>query len=254
MRSRLQRQPTIWQNRCSACRSCFWSCWQDWSWLGLMFCLIRSIRLRLMLPETPMFSPASSGSILLYIQAIYFLQRCCCYGHYSLIEPLYVRWMAKGQADKSKNKYGIDLICAACPPLRMGKSIPARSGQIWLPRMGWRTPGKTLHKELERAFSKPMLVVALLILPVLLIEFRYQELLQETLWLKLLLSISMGLIWCAFTCEFIVMVSSTRKKLAYVKKNWIDSGDHPAAVDLIPEIPAGGPCGESWLDLQRFSN
>jgi voltage-gated potassium channel len=41
----------------------------------------------------------------------------------------------------------------------------------------------------------------------------------------------MGLIWCAFTYEFIVMVSSTKKKLAYVKKNWID-----LAIILLPLI------------------
>ena len=148
-----------------------------------------------------------------------------------LIEPLYVRWLAKDHPGSWKNRYGFDWFCVACPPLRLGKSIPARNGEIWLPRLGWHPPGKPLHKALERIFSKPMLIIALLILPVLLIEFRYQELLQSTLWLKLLLSVSMGLIWCAFTCEFILMVSSTKKKLAYVKKNWID-----LAIILLPLV------------------
>ena len=148
-----------------------------------------------------------------------------------LVESLYVRWLSKGHAKSAKSNFSFDWFCVVCPPLRLGKPVPAKGGQIWLPRMGWRTPGKALHKELERIFSKPMLVVALLILPVLLIEFRYQELLQSTLWLKLLLSISMGLIWCAFTYEFILMVSSTKKKLAYIKKNWID-----LAIILLPLI------------------
>jgi voltage-gated potassium channel len=148
-----------------------------------------------------------------------------------LIESLYVRWLARNQSKHAKSKFRFDWLCAVCPPLRLGKPISTKDGQIWLPRMGWRSPGKALHKELERIFSKPMLVVAMLILPVLLIEFRYQELLQSTLWLKLLLSISMGLIWCAFTYEFILMVSSTNKKLAYVKKNWID-----LAIILLPLI------------------
>ena len=148
-----------------------------------------------------------------------------------LVEPLYVRWLAKGRLGGRKNKYGFDWICAACPPLRLGKSIPAKNGEIWLPRLGWHPPGKPLHKALEKIFSKPMLIIALLILPVLLIEFRYQDLLQSTLWLKLLLSVSMGLIWCAFTVEFILMVSSTNKKLAYIKKNWID-----LAIILLPLV------------------
>lgn len=148
-----------------------------------------------------------------------------------VIEPLYVRWLARGEESNVKNKYGFDWVCAACPPLRLGKSIPAKGGEIWLPRFDWHPPGKPLHKALERVFSKPMLIIALLILPVLLIEFRYQELLQANIWLKLVLSISMGLIWCAFACEFILMVSTTKKKLAYVKKNWID-----LAIILLPLI------------------
>ena len=148
-----------------------------------------------------------------------------------LIEPLYVRWLGWREGTPSKNKYGIDWLCVAVPPLRMAKAIPAKDGEIWLPRFEWHPPGKPLHKALERVFSKPMLIIAMLILPVLLIEFRYQDLLQSNILLKLLLSISMGLIWCAFACEFILMVSTTKKKLAYVKKNWID-----LAIILLPLV------------------
>lgn len=148
-----------------------------------------------------------------------------------LAEPIYVRWLARTDKDAPKNKLVSDLICAACPPLRMGKAIAAKGGEIWLPRFDWHPPGKPLHKGLERIFSKPMLIIAMLILPVLLIEFRYQEVLQHNIWLKLVLSISMGLIWCAFACEFILMVSSTTKKLEYVKKNWID-----LAIILLPLV------------------
>lgn len=148
-----------------------------------------------------------------------------------LIEPLYVRWLARKEGSSAKNNVAVDLLCVAIPPLRMGKAIPAKDGEIWLPRMNWHAPGKPLHKALERVFSKPMLIIALLILPVLLIEFRYQELLQSNIWLKLALSISMGFIWCAFAVEFILMVSTTNKKLAYIKKNWID-----LAIILLPLI------------------
>lgn len=145
-----------------------------------------------------------------------------------LIEPLYFCWMAsRGNCSFKLSK--ADWWCALCPPLRLGKAIAAKNGKIWLPGLGWQNPGKTFHNELERAFSKPMLVIALMILPVLVIEFCFQDLLKSTAWLKLVLSISMGLIWCAFTIEFILMVSATHKKLAYVKKNWID-----LAIILLP--------------------
>ncbi len=148
-----------------------------------------------------------------------------------LVELVYVRWLSFKDEAKFKNRWIRDLICVACPPLRMGKAIPAKRDEIWLPRFDWHPAGKPLHRGLERVFSKPMLIIALLILPVLLIEFRYKELLQENIWLKLVLSISMGLIWCAFACEFILMVCSTTKKLDYVKRNWID-----LAIILLPLV------------------
>jgi voltage-gated potassium channel len=148
-----------------------------------------------------------------------------------LMEPIYVRWQSRNAGRSRSHRQGQDWICAVCPPLRIGKSIPEMGGEIWLPRFGWHPAGKPLHKALERVFSKPMLIIAMLILPVLVIEFRYQDLLQSTLWLRLLLSVSMGLIWCAFAVEFILMVSSTKKKLLYVKKNWID-----LAIILLPLV------------------
>ena len=148
-----------------------------------------------------------------------------------LIEQVYVRWSVRGIPNSNRFSSRFAWFSVACPPLRMGKSIPAKNGEIWLPALGWRAPGKILHKELERIFSKPMLLIAMMILPVLLIEFRFQELLQSNVWLKLLLSVSMGLIWCAFAIEFILMVSTTKKKITYVKKNWID-----LAIILLPLV------------------
>ena len=104
-------------------------------------------------------------------------------------------------------------------------------GKIWLPKNNWFLPGKPLAKRLEKVFSKPMLMIALLILPVLLIEFGFSKQVQSMPILKLALSIGTGLIWCAFAIEFIVMVSATDKKLAYVKKNWID-----LAIILLPLV------------------
>jgi len=40
-----------------------------------------------------------------------------------------------------------------------------------------------------------------------------------------------GFIWFAFTVEFIVMVSATDRKIAYIKKNWLD-----LAIILLPLI------------------
>jgi len=114
------------------------------------------------------------------------------------------------------------LLACAVPPLRLAAPAAAFDGHIWLPRWHWREPGKMLHRDLQRAIGKPMLVIALLILPVLLIEYGLHSLVVRHEWLQVLLHVSTGFIWCAFTLEFLVMISATDKRLQYVKTHWID--------------------------------
>jgi voltage-gated potassium channel len=147
------------------------------------------------------------------------------------IEPVFCRWLAAGQRSQSVVSWSTDFWSAICPPLRLAKPIAEMDGKIWLPRIGWHAPGKPLAKMLDKVFSKPMLCIALLILPVLGIEFGFSDQVTNRPWLKLMLSILTGMIWCAFAIEFIVMVSATDKKFAYVKKNWID-----LAIILLPLV------------------
>ncbi|MEM9410161.1 MAG: potassium channel protein [Planctomycetota bacterium] len=118
-----------------------------------------------------------------------------------------------------------------CPPLRLAAPNIAKRGNIWLPIIGWAKPSRKLFRRLETAFSKPMLFFALLILPILLIEFGLHSLVESQLWLRLTIHFCTGLIWCAFAVEFIVLVSASKNKLAYVKKNWID-----LAIVLLPIV------------------
>ncbi len=122
-------------------------------------------------------------------------------------------------------------IACFIPPCRLSTPSSAWGERIWLPILHWQTPGKALVRTLERLFSKPMLVIALLILPILLIEFGLKSLVEEHEWLRLLLHVCTGFIWCAFAFEFIVLISATDKKLVYVKKHWID-----LAIILLPLI------------------
>lgn len=114
------------------------------------------------------------------------------------------------------------LLVCFLPPLRMAAPVPNKGGRIWLPGFGWRMPGRALSKRLEKTFSKPMLLIATLILPVLIVEFGMQTYVQQHLWLRLILHISTGFIWIAFSVEFIIRFSATHRKFEYVKKNWID--------------------------------
>jgi len=102
---------------------------------------------------------------------------------------------------------------------------------MWLPSLTWQHPGRELSTLLTRIFSMPMLLIALLILPILAIEFVFKGAIQQHTWLRLLLHAATGFIWFAFALEFIIMISATDKKLAYIKKNWID-----LAIILIPLI------------------
>ena len=114
------------------------------------------------------------------------------------------------------------LFACILPPLRLGAVSGYWDHRIWLPSLGWRKPGRKLSRSLERVLGKPMLVIALLILPILLIEFAFKDLVQEHFWLRIVLHVTTGFIWFAFTLEFLVMIGASNRKLQYIKKNWID--------------------------------
>ena len=125
----------------------------------------------------------------------------------------------------------LDYAVLLCPPLRLALPNAQMNGRCWLPILGWQIPGKRLFKKLERKFSTPMLLIALLILPVLLVEFKFQSQIESRPWLQSVLHFGTGLIWYAFAAEFLIMVSATDRRLDYVKKNWID-----LAIILLPFI------------------
>jgi len=147
-----------------------------------------------------------------------------------IAEALYHAFRAKHTHADRKHIY-MRLACAALPPLRLGTASTAWGGRLWLPILSWQLPGKRLSKTLMRFFGKPMIAIALLILPILLLEFVFKSLIAEHRWLQLLIHTATGFIWFAFTVEFILMVSAADKKLRYVKKNWID-----LAIILLPLI------------------
>lgn len=115
------------------------------------------------------------------------------------------------------------------PVLRLGGRDHTTGDKIWLPRRGWRLVGKQLVAQLVRAFSGPMIVIALLVLPVVLIDiFWTKSLLAHPGWMLIIHAVT-GFIWMAFVIEFVIVVSVVEKRLAYCRKNWID-----VAVILLP--------------------
>lgn len=109
-----------------------------------------------------------------------------------------------------------------CPPLRMCARHRGSRDRIWLPWLGWQIADHALQRRLERAFSLPMIGIALLILPVLGLQAIYQEQLVNYPALRIALHVGTGIIWFAFAFELIVMVSVTPRKLAYCRQHWLD--------------------------------
>ena len=107
------------------------------------------------------------------------------------------------------------------PPLRMGMPCPY-SGELWIPTWGWCERGKHLEDRLDRAFHKPMLAFALLILPVLVFEFVRADEVRLDPAFSLALHIGVAVIWVAFALEFVIKVSAIRRPFVYSRDRWLD--------------------------------
>jgi hypothetical protein len=147
-----------------------------------------------------------------------------------LIESAWTLW--RSPRDRvTRGQWIMTGAIALLPPLRMARHHPGVRGRVWLPRMHWRRPGKRTQRELERSFSVPMIFIALLILPVLIVEWTLNDRIVAYPWLRVLLHVSTGGIWLAFVCEFVVMISVAPRRLEYCKKHWLD-----LAIILLPLI------------------
>jgi hypothetical protein len=134
-------------------------------------------------------------------------------------------WVAVLIRDRSVRPLRPTLVRAVAitlvPPLRMGMPCPW-TGRLWLPVWGWCERGKSLEDRLDRAFHAPMLVFAVLILPVLALEYASVEEIRSSRALALVVHISVAVIWVAFATEFAVKVSASRRPFVYSRDRWLD--------------------------------
>jgi voltage-gated potassium channel len=103
--------------------------------------------------------------------------------------------------------------------------------KLWIPFLGWRARDRALEKKLARFFSLPMIFVALMVLPILAIEYFHKEWIEKYGFVRTSLSLGSQGIWLAFAVEFTLMISVTRRKMAYCRRHWID-----IAIILLPVI------------------
>lgn len=114
------------------------------------------------------------------------------------------------------------LLFCLCPSLRMCARSAEMDGRLWLPGWSWQRPNRRLRRRLEHYFSVPMIGIALLIVPILLVEFLLKEQVARYAWLRFALHAGTGVIWFAFAAEFILMISIAEKKFDYLRRHWVD--------------------------------
>jgi voltage-gated potassium channel len=123
------------------------------------------------------------------------------------------------------------LWCCLLPPLRLAARDHETGTRIWLPTSGWQTVSADLRVRLEKAGNVPMIAVALLVLPLIGIEYQYADQIEHNPRWAASIAAATTLIWFAFTFEFVVMCSVAERKFEYCKKHWLD-----LAIILLPLV------------------
>jgi voltage-gated potassium channel len=144
-----------------------------------------------------------------------------CHWGVILLHPLFVAELAL-QLVLESGRWKQNLFFCLLPPLRIGARDHVSGTKIWLPHGGWTTVDHSLRERIEKAFSLPMILIALLVIPLLAIEHFFGQQLTENPTLALATHIAIGLIWFAFAVEFVVMISIVAHKARYCKQHWID--------------------------------
>jgi hypothetical protein len=115
---------------------------------------------------------------------------------------------------------------------------------MWLPPLGWQTVDRELRRKLERIFSIPMIIMALMVLPLLAIEWGWRDQVRSHTGLRLFLDIGNSVIWMAFAIEFLVMISVADKKFRYCTLHWVD-----LAIILLPVVWLMTTVIRQWAEL-----
>ena len=154
----------------------------------------------------------------------------CCLLGIGLLYPLFVIEAVVHYAAGSRNM-GQHIWYLIMPIFRLCGRDHVHGTQVWLPRLGWQESNRALEKQLARRFSVPMIIIALLVLPVVAMELFWAELVAQSPRLTFALETATIWIWMAFVFEFVIMISVVDRKLAYCRKNWID-----LAIVLLPML------------------
>lgn len=103
---------------------------------------------------------------------------------------------------------------------------PPRPGvrHVKLKRVGILIADDELRQRVDRLFHRPMIILALLVLPVLAIEHLYlnPDEYQSHDLAAWICRGALALIWFAFLTEFVLKIMIAECRIEYVKRNWLD--------------------------------
>ena len=82
----------------------------------------------------------------------------------------------------------------------------------------------TLRKRINRFFHWPMIILALVMLPIIALDLlvlpNHPEMQYGPLWWVCMIAI--WVIWAAFLVEFVIKIAVAESRFEYVKRNWLD--------------------------------
>lgn len=103
---------------------------------------------------------------------------------------------------------------------------PPRPGvrHVKFKRLGILVADDELRRRVDRLFHRPMIILALLVLPVLAIEHLYlnPDQYQSHDLAAWICRGALALIWFAFLTEFVLKIMIAECRIEYVRRNWLD--------------------------------
>ena len=117
----------------------------------------------------------------------------------------------------------VPVTCWWCQHPRPPHACPTGARRVFIPVYGWFDVDDTHRARVERYFHGPMLILALLVLPILLVEWSYGERLSAAHPVaRAAICISGAIIWLAFLVEFTIKISISESRWRYATKHWLD--------------------------------
>ncbi len=124
-----------------------------------------------------------------------------------------------------------NLLFCLIPIARLGGRDHVDQSHVWLPVLGWQKITRQTSHRLMRYFGAPMIVIALMVVPVIAFELFFDELLAANPKLKLGVDATSAFIWASFAAEFVLVLSVVNNRLRFCRQNWMN-----IAVIVLPVV------------------